>query len=85
MDSVWYDQNAPKRPTNLTLNQDLVAKAKDLGGSLSERVERLLAMDVEAESRKRADVLLDNSVACSNAFIARHGSVADDHNDGFAG
>ena len=78
MDGLWYDRDAPKKPTNLTLNQDLVAKAKALGGSLSDRVERLLAAEVEAEARRRADAALDEAIDRSNAFIAKYGHFADE-------
>lgn len=80
MDGSWYDRTAAKKPTNLTLNQDLVTKARALGGSLSERVERLLAAEIEAEARRQAS--LDSAIESSNELIATHGLFGDDHNDG---
>jgi len=41
--NVFYDINAPKRPTNLSLNSDLVQKAKAERINLSLVVETALA------------------------------------------
>lgn len=80
MDHRLYDPTAAKRPTNLSLNQDLVAKVRAMGGSLSERVERLLARDLESEAMRRA--ALAASIEDSNALMESHGLVGDEFNDG---
>lgn len=79
MDGIRYDRHAPRRPTSLTLNQDLVRKAQALGGDLSERVERLLARDIEASPDDRS---LDAAIDGSNDLIARFGLIGDEVNDG---
>jgi antitoxin CcdA len=38
-----YDRDARKRPVNLTLNEDLVNRAKGITDNLSQVVESLLA------------------------------------------
>jgi antitoxin CcdA len=38
-----YNAKAPKRPVNLSLNEDLIAQARDVTSNLSEVVESLLA------------------------------------------
>ena len=38
-----YDAHAPKRPVNLSLNEDLVRQARTFTGNLSEQVEKRLA------------------------------------------
>lgn len=37
-----YDQNAPKKPTNLSVNSDLLKKAKELDINLSSALEQAL-------------------------------------------
>lgn len=76
-----YDLDAPKRPVNMTLNQDLVRRARALTGNLSERVEHLLAEYVAAEHKKRTerDARLDAAIEALNAFDEAHGSFADEH------
>jgi len=37
-----YDASAAKRPVNMSLNEDLVAKARQFTSNLSEQVERML-------------------------------------------
>ncbi len=76
-----YDISARKRPVNLTLNEDLVAHARELTDNLSGVVETLLADYVERagldqEQRKRA---LADTIAAWNAHDAEHGSLADDY------
>ena len=61
-----YDANAPKRPVNLSLNSDLVARARGMTGNLSEVVEGLLAeflaeQQTEKHARAESDVSADTS------------------------
>ena len=49
-----YNVNAPKRPVNLSLNEDLVAQARQVTGNLSAEVESLLAGFVQ-EQRQAQD------------------------------
>jgi antitoxin CcdA len=75
-----YDKGAPKRPVNLSLNEDLVAKARTMTENLSAEVESLLAdflerqthlRQVEAEKLRRAAERWDD-------FAERHGSLGDE-------
>ncbi|CAO3419751.1 type II toxin-antitoxin system CcdA family antitoxin [Azospirillum doebereinerae] len=82
MDGI-YDRQAPKRPVNLSLNEDLVRRAESLTGNLSERVEKLLADYVATEERERDERgrRLDATIAALNEFDAIHGSFADQYLD----
>jgi antitoxin CcdA len=76
-----YDTSARKRPVNLTLNEDLVAQARELTDNLSSIVEGLLADFVERsgidrEERRRR---LECVVAAWNAHSGRNGSLADEY------
>ena len=75
-----YDRNAPKQRVNMTLNEDLVRRARGLTGNLSETVEGLLAaLLLEAEARDaERQRQIDAHIAASDAFVARHGALADE-------
>lgn len=75
-----YDRSAPKQRVNMTLNEDLVRQARDLTPNLSETVEGLLAAFIaDAEARNQTlQRQIEAHIAASDAFIARHGSLADD-------
>lgn len=48
-----YDTNAPKRPTNLSINSDLLRQAKDYRINLSKALEqRLVEMLLEEKRRE---------------------------------
>ncbi|MGB1563848.1 MAG: type II toxin-antitoxin system CcdA family antitoxin [Sinimarinibacterium flocculans] len=77
---VSYDINAPKRPVNLSLNADLVERARKIAPNLSAEVESLLVGFLE---RRQADHLaevdrLRRTSATWNAFAERNGSFADE-------
>lgn len=52
-----YNAKAPKRPVNLSLNEDLIAQARDVTNNLSEVVESLLADSVAKERGKLGKVV----------------------------
>ena len=78
-----YDVNAPKRPVNMTLNEDLVRCAREYTSNLSEQVEKLLADYVIAERKRRAeeDSRLDAAIAGWNEFDEKYGAFADEHSE----
>jgi antitoxin CcdA len=78
---IGYDVDAAKRPVNMSLNEDLVRKAREITDNLSEQVEKLLAEFVLAEQKRRAEneARLDAAVDAWNDFNERFGSFADDH------
>ena len=47
-----YDTNARKKPTNLSLNSDLLRQARDLRINLSQTLERCLAQMLLDEKRR---------------------------------
>jgi antitoxin CcdA len=76
-----YDVAARKRPVNLTLNEDLVAQAREVTDNLSAVVESLLADYVTQEKQRRAaeaDVVRE-TVGTWNRFAEEVGSFADEH------
>jgi len=72
-----FDTTAPKRPTNLTVNSDLLDTAKKLKINISAILEEALAKKVQQET---ADAWLsENKVAIKqyNEFIDDNGVFSD--------
>jgi antitoxin CcdA len=68
-----YDPDAPKRATNLSLNESLLSAAKALDINLSRAAEQGVAAAI---SRKRAEQWQAENAAAlesSNAFVREHG------------
>jgi antitoxin CcdA len=73
----FYDQNAPKKPTNLSINSDLLKKAKDLDINLSATLEQALTAQVKA---KQALLWLEqnkNAIAAYNKSVDEDGVFSD--------
>lgn len=70
-----------KRPVNLSLNEELVARARRLTRNLSEQVEALLGAYVAEEEARRArtDAAMNQAIDGWNEFSQRVGSFADEH------
>jgi len=79
--TALYNLAARKRPVNLTLNEDLVNRAKGIADNLSGVVESLLADYVAREDRARNERLqaVRSAVAKWNKFADEHGSFSDEH------
>ena len=76
MDSV-YDSSALKKSANLSINSDLLQKAKALDINLSATLETALVAEVK---RRRAERWLkDNkaSLDAYNVFVEKHGVFSD--------
>jgi antitoxin CcdA len=68
-----YDPDAPKRATNVSLNESLLAEARELQINVSRAAERGVA---QAIVEKRAELwLLENKAALdsSNEYVEKHG------------
>jgi antitoxin CcdA len=76
-----YDTAARKRRVNLTLNEDLVAQARQLTENLSGVVESLLGEYVAQEKQRRAAEAdrVRETVAIWNRFTEEAGSFSDEH------
>ena len=80
---MGYNRAAPKRPVNMTLNEDLVRRVRGLSTNLSETVESLLADFVEAVEAKAMahERQIAAHVAANEAFVAKYGSLADEFSE----
>lgn len=74
-----YDKNAPKKPTNLSINSNLLIKARDLDINLSATLEKALESEVRQNTREQW--LRDNKQALENCneLAQAHGLFADKH------
>jgi antitoxin CcdA len=73
-----YDQSAPKKPTNLSINSDLLKKARDLEINLSAALEQALTNQLKA---RQAQQWLDqnkNAIAAYNKLVDGNGVFSDE-------
>ena len=72
-----YNSQAPKKATNLSINSDLLIKAKELDINLSAALEQALTQLLK--KRQRDQWLTDNqeAIAAYNHDVERHGSFSD--------
>lgn len=68
-----FDASAPKRPTNVSLNSDLLEQAKTLGINVSRACERGLAEQIAELRDKRWLEENREAIESSNAYVEAHG------------
>lgn len=80
MDAL-FDANAPKKPTNLSVNSDLLRKSRELNINLSATLEQALQdklakahADKWSEENRRA-------IRVYNAFIEEHGCFGEEYKE----
>ena len=74
-----YDVHAPKKATNLSLNSDLLQKARSLKVNLSATLEQALRdklKSIEAEKWKKENKA---AIAAYNEFVAENGCLGDEY------
>lgn len=72
-----YDHHAPKKPTNLSINSDLLRQAKELNINLSAAVEQALAEIVRKRQRELWLATNQEAIAAYNQQVQEHGSFSD--------
>lgn len=73
-----YDTSAPKKPTNLSVNSDLLLRIKDMDINISATLEKALISELKkAEAERWAK---DNKKAIKkyNEFVEEHGCFGDE-------
>ena len=72
-----YDEKAPKKATNLSINSDLLRQARALGIGLSAELEARL-IELLAERRRREwETEVREQVDAYNASVQQHGAFSD--------
>ena len=76
MNSI-FDPEAPRKATNVSINSDLLAKARDLKINLSATLESALASQVGTHQRELWKQRNRGAIDAYNELVATHGSLAD--------
>jgi antitoxin CcdA len=72
-----YDQNAPKKPTNLSINSDLLKKARDLEINLSAALEQALTNQLKAKQAQQWLEQNRNAITAYNKYVDENGVFGD--------
>lgn len=72
-----YDPQALKKPTNLSINSDLLRRAKELDINISAALEKALAETVKQKERDKWLAENQASIKAYNQQVEEHGSFGD--------
>ena len=72
-----YNVSAPKKATNLTINSDLLAQAKDLGINISSVLEQCLAQEVTAATSQAWLKANRKAIEAYNQDAEENGTFSD--------
>lgn len=72
-----YNRNAPKKPTNLTVNSDLLIKAKELKINISSVLEQALAERLKQSQTDEWLTENSESITAYNKHIEQFGVFSD--------
>lgn len=72
-----FDTQAPKKPTNVSINSDLLAKAKELKINLSATLETALIELVNTRQRERWKHENQVAIEAYNQLVEEHGTFSD--------
>ncbi|MBS7325499.1 MAG: type II toxin-antitoxin system CcdA family antitoxin [Thiopseudomonas sp.] len=76
--SAVYDLQAGKKPANLSINADLLAKAKALKINLSAALETALAERISASQREQWLEENRSAIDAYNKMVEEHGVFSDE-------
>lgn len=72
-----YDANATKRPVNLSINSDLIEKARNMGLNLSALAEEAITAAYAKAARAKWDDEIRQACDVHSRYIAEHGTLAE--------
>lgn len=75
--NLAYDTQAPKKPTNVSINSDLLAKAKALKINVSATLETALADIVAARQRELWKEENRSAIVAYNKLVEDNGVASD--------
>ena len=73
----FYNQKAPKKPTNLSINSDLLTKARKSKINLSATLERALAQQLRETERENWKNDNREAIEALNDLAEKHGLFSD--------
>jgi antitoxin CcdA len=72
-----YDTQAPKKAANLSINADLLSKAKELDINLSATLEQALVEALRAKQREHWVAENQAAIDAYNEHVEKHGVFSD--------
>ena len=78
---VLYDRNAPKKAANLSINSDLLHKAKDLHINISSVLESALAEKIRNQTQEIWIAENKEAIAQYNQHVDSFGVFSDSERD----
>lgn len=72
-----YDTQAPKKAANLSINADLLGKAKELDINLSATLEQALVEALRAKQREHWVAENEAAIEAYNEHVEKHGVFSD--------
>jgi len=76
-----YNQNAPKKPTNLSINSDLLTKSRRLKINLSATLESALEAQVRLSVREKWLKENKKAIASLNELVENNGLFSDSYRE----
>jgi len=73
-----FDPTAPKKPTNLSVNGDLLAQAREHNINLSSTLERALVETLRLKRRERWIAENQAAIGAYNEHVEKNGVFSDD-------
>mgnify|MGYP001071808599 CR=1 FL=1 len=74
----FYDSSAPKKPTNLSINSDLLERTRDMNINLSATLEKALVNELAKAEGERWAKDNKNAIKAYNDFVEEHGCFSDE-------
>ena len=74
-----YDQNAPKKPTNLSINSDLLNKSKALNINLSATLEQVLRTKLAETEAEKWNKENKRAILAYNKLVEENDLFADEY------
>lgn len=75
--TALYNQNAPKKATNLSINSDLLKKARDLEINLSAALEQALTHQLKTKQAQQWLEHNEGAIAAYNKSVDENGAFSD--------
>ncbi len=73
-----FDSQAPKKPANLSVNSDLLTKARELNINLSAALEEALIEQLKQKRRELWRRQNAKAIQAYNRFVEAHGVFSDE-------
>ncbi|MBE0515041.1 type II toxin-antitoxin system CcdA family antitoxin [Sulfurimonas sp.] len=76
--TALYDSNAKKKATNLSINSDLLKKAKELHINISNSLEKTLIELIKEKEMQNWESQNKTSIKSYNERVSKNGTFSDD-------